>query len=378
MADESDQKTEEPTGKKLGEAFGKGQFPRSPDVQVAIMLLVAVYFVGVQLPDLAREVASFSAHSFRMIGAADFTAEQIGGEAIAMLKFGLKLVAPFLLLVFLGSVLGGGAQSKFRLTLEALSFSLDKLNPTAGFKKLFSVEQLMTLPFDVLKFAGVGLALWIAIKKILRDPLFYSPMEVGHLARFLNDVAATFLGWVAGAMTVIAIGSYAYQHYKVFKDLRMTKQEVKDEHKQAEGDPMIKGRRRRMALQLMQKQMLGAVPTADVVVTNPTHYAVALKYERGVDAAPVVLAKGKNLFAKRIKDLARENGVPIVENKPLARMLYKHGEVGEAVPVQVYQAVAEVLAFVYRTHRYYFHQLRGRRAAASAEKAAGAARPLLA
>jgi len=141
----------------------------------------------------------------------------------------------------------------------------------------------------------------------------------------------------------------------------MTRQEVKEERKQAEGDAHTKAAMRRMARRLIQKQMLSAVKTADVVLTNPTHYAVALKYERGTDQAPVVLAKGENRFAQRIKALAAEHGVPVVENKPVARLLFAMGKVGEAIPSELYQAVAEILAVVYRTHRYYFHRLKTRR-----------------
>jgi flagellar biosynthetic protein FlhB len=141
----------------------------------------------------------------------------------------------------------------------------------------------------------------------------------------------------------------------------MTRQELKDERKNSEGDANVKSAMRRLARRIMQKQMLAAVPTADVVITNPTHYAVALKYERGLDQAPVVLAKGENRFALRIKALAAEHGVPSVENRPVARLLFGLGKVGEGIPPQLYQAVAEILAVVYRTHRYYFHQLRTRR-----------------
>ena len=141
----------------------------------------------------------------------------------------------------------------------------------------------------------------------------------------------------------------------------MTRQEVKDEHKNSQGDTGVKIAQRRLARRLLQTQMLDAVPTADVVVTNPTHFAIALKYERGRDAAPVILAKGEQRFARRIKEIAAENGVPMVENKPVARLLFAMGKVGEAIPPELYQAVAEILAVVYRTHRYYFYRLRSRR-----------------
>ena len=162
-------------------------------------------------------------------------------------------------------------------------------------------------------------------------------------------------------MSALAVVHYLYQRRKTLKGMRMTLQEVRDESKQSEGDPMVKSAMRAMARRLMVKQMLASIPTADVVITNPTHFAVVLKYERGVDVAPMVLAKGRNLFAQRIKRLAQENGVPMVENRPVAQTLYKIGEVGKVIPPQLYKAVAEILGFVYRTHRYYFYKLKERR-----------------
>jgi flagellar biosynthetic protein FlhB len=163
------------------------------------------------------------------------------------------------------------------------------------------------------------------------------------------------------SLGAIAALSYGYEKFKTSRDLMMTKQEVKDERKSSEGSGAMKGARRRLGRRLMQKQMLAAVATADVVLTNPTHYAVALRYERGRDQAPVVLAKGENRFAQRIKALAAEHGVPTVENKPVARLLFSLGQVGETIPAELYQAVASILAVVYRTHRYYFHRLKSRR-----------------
>jgi flagellar biosynthetic protein FlhB len=201
---------------------------------------------------------------------------------------------------------------------------------------------------------------------LIYDPLFSSPVEVAYLGEFLNRATILFLTRLILALGIVASISYAYEKFKTHRDLMMTREEVKEEAKQAEGDTRVKGAMRRMARQLLQKQMLSAVKTADVVVTNPTHFAVALKYERGKDKAPVVLAKGENRFAQRIKALAAENGVPMVENKPVARLLFAMGKVGEAIPAELYQAVAEILAVVYRTHRYYFHRLKARRLEAGA------------
>ncbi len=374
MADEDqDQKTETATGKHRSEAFQRGEFAKSPDVQVAFILIAALVVLVFYGPDIARDMRLFAAHSFQNLGAAAVNNEALLVRGYEALHCFVGMATPVLVACFVAAVLGGGLQSRFGLTPEVLGIKFDRLNFINGFKNIFNTQALMTLPLDLLKFGAIGLALWLAIKRVMRDPLFHVPMEVAHLARFLNQSIQVFLTWVCGAMTIVAIASYAYQHHKTEKNLRMTKQAVKDEHRQQEGDPMVKGQRRRLGRRLMQRQMLDAVPNADVVVTNPTHFAVALKYERGTDAAPMVLAKGEGRFAMRIKAIALENGVPMIENKPLARVLFKIGEVGEAVPTALYQAVAEILAFVYRTHRYYFHSLRSRRAAAAAAAASRSA-----
>jgi flagellar biosynthetic protein FlhB len=200
----------------------------------------------------------------------------------------------------------------------------------------------------------------------MMDPLFSAPVEAAYLGQFLNTATITFLTRLLFALGIVAAISFGYEKFKMSRELMMTRDEVKDERKQAEGDMHTKAAMRRMARRLLQKQMLSAVQTADVVVTNPTHFAIALKYERGVDKAPVILAKGENRFAQRIKALAAEHGVPTVENKPVARLLFAMGKVGETIPADLYQAVAEILAVVYRTHRYYFHRLKTRRLEASA------------
>jgi flagellar biosynthetic protein FlhB len=201
----------------------------------------------------------------------------------------------------------------------------------------------------------------------MRDPIFTAPVEAAYLGNYLQRATWAFLSRMLLALGGIAALSFAYEKYKTGQELKMSREEVKDERRQSEGDMFVKAAMRRMARRLMQRQMLSAVPTADVVVTNPTHYAVALKYERGVDQAPVVLAKGENGFAKRIKELALENGVPMVENKPVARALFAFGKVGQPIPMELYQAVAEILAFVYRTNRYYFYRLKSRRVEANSQ-----------
>jgi flagellar biosynthesis protein FlhB len=238
---------------------------------------------------------------------------------------------------------------------------LENLDIVAGFNRIFSKSVFARTGIDVLKLVAIGGALWVGARGLIYDPLFSAPVEAAYLGHFINHAIILFLTRLLLALGVVAAISYGYEKFKTSRDLMMTRHEVKEERKQSDGDANTKAAMRRMARRLMQKQMLSAVQTADVVVTNPTHYAVALKYERGQDQAPVILAKGENRFAARIKALAAEHGVPTVENKPVARVLFAMGKVGEAIPSELYQAVAEILAVVYRTHRYYFHRLKARR-----------------
>lgn len=363
---DKDQRTEPATPKRIEEAFAKGQFARSPDVAIAFTIAAGLVTIVFAAMPAARDLGEFAAANFRNLGGPQLRGEHLldRGRTAAGLWF--HLVGPLLAAVVGAAIVAGGLQTRFRLTPKVIEAKWEKLNPIAGLKRTFSAQTLINFPLDVLKLCAIAGAVWLGARVLLRDPLFHVPMEPIHLGRMLHRTALTFLGWVTLAMGAIAGLSYAYQRIKTARDLRMTKQEVKDELKNQEGDPLVKGHRRRLARRLLQKQMLAAVPTADVVVTNPTHYAVALKYERGKDTAPVVLAKGQNRFALRLRALAQEHGVPVVENKPVARFLYGVGQVGEPVPLEIYQAVAEILAFVYRTHRYYFHQLRARRVAAAA------------
>jgi flagellar biosynthetic protein FlhB len=276
-----------------------------------------------------------------------------------------RVLAPILLACAGAAMLAGGMQSGFRLATGAISFKPEALNPVTGFGRVFSKSALVRSGLDLLKLTAIGFALYLSTSQLLRDPLFTAPIEAGYLAQFLNQASTAFLTRLLLSLGIVAAISYAWEKFRSGREMMMTREELKEERRNAEGDAHTKAAMRRMARRLMQKQMLAAVPSADVVVTNPTHYAVALKYERGRDQAPVVLAKGENQFARRLKALAAAHGVPMVENKPVARVLFAMGQVGEGIPPGLYQAVAEILAVVYRTHRHYFHELKARRLAAS-------------
>ena len=280
------------------------------------------------------------------------------GELLMVIGKGLM---PVLFTCALAAFLANGLQSGFHLASKSMEFNFEQLNPVAGFQRMFSKATLVRSGIDFLKLLAIGFVLYLGARTLLEDPMFSAPVEAAYLGQFLNQATISFLSRLLLALSVVAAISYSWEKHKTNQDLMMTHQEVKEEAKSAEGDARVKGVMRRMARRLLQKQMLSAVATADVIVTNPTHYAVALKYERGIDKAPVVLAKGENHFARRIKALAAANGVPTIENKPVARLLYAMGKVGEPIPPGLFQAVAEILAVVYRTHRYYFHELKTRR-----------------
>ncbi|HYC72666.1 MAG TPA: EscU/YscU/HrcU family type III secretion system export apparatus switch protein [Opitutaceae bacterium] len=362
MADQdNDQKTEQPTEKRLHEAAEKGQFARSPELSVLITLAAAVGVLGLTARASAEGVAEYAINIFTQFTRTPVAPGTVTGQLGLLLQTSGTALLPVLAAVAGGAMLAGGFQSGFQLSPRAIGFKPEALDPIAGFGRVFSKATLVRSGLDLLKLGAVGFALYLGARALLLDPLFSAPVEAAYLGTFLGSATFTFLGRLLLALGLIAAIGYGWEKFKTGRDLMMTRQEVKEEHKNAEGDHRVKGAMRRMARRLLQKQMLSAVPTADVVVTNPTHYAVALKYERGRDQAPVVLAKGENQFARRIKALAAEHGVPMVENKPVARVLYAMGEVGEGIPAELYQAVAEILAVVYRTHRYYFHQLKTRR-----------------
>lgn len=368
MADDhdNDQKTEQPTEKRLADAFERGQFAKSHEMTVLFTVVAFIGVLGFTADAAARDIARYAVEIFTRFPLIVVQRDTVAAQFGEVLWTTGRALVPVLAACVGAVLLAGGVQSGFRLSPGALGIKLERLDIVAGFGRTFSKEIFVKAGVDLLKLVAIGSALWIGARSLISDPLFTTPVEASYLGTFLSHATVLFLTRLALALGVVAAISYGYEKFKTSRDLMMTRDEVKQERRQAEGDMNSKAAMRRMARRLMRKQMLAAVATADVVVTNPTHFAVALKYERGRDQAPVVLAKGENRFAQRIKALAAEHGVPMVENKPVARLLFALGTVGETIPAQSYQAVAEILAVVYRTHRYYFHRLKARRMEGSA------------
>ena len=367
MADhDQDQKTEQPTEKRLADAVDRGQFAKSRELTVLFPIAAVLGMLALTAQAASRDIAEYAVGVFTRFGSTSVERDTVLVQLSELLLTLGRVLGPVLVAIVIAVLLASGIQSGFRLTPKAVAFKPENLDPIAGFGRIFSKSVFVRSGIDLLKLGAIGFALWLGARGLMFDPLFSAPVEAAYLGHFLNNATIVFLTRLLFALGIVAAISYGYEKFKPSREMMMTREEVKEERKQAEGDMHTKAAMRRMARRLLQKQMLSAVQTADVVVTNPTHFAVALKYERGVDQAPVVLAKGENRFAQRIKALAAEHGVPTVENKPVARLLYAVGQVGESIPAELYQAVAEILAVVYRTHRYYFHRLKARRVAASA------------
>ena len=359
---DQDQKTESPTAKRQSEAQDRGQIARAPEIQAVFTMAAVLAALALTGQACFQRMAEYAVRIFTtfpsLAGRKEAMNEQLAETMIVL----APLLLPILGACAAAALLAGGIQGGFHIASKAIGFHWERVSPKAGIERHFSKDVLVRFGIDLLKVLAIGGVLFIGARALLRDPLFSSPIEVGYLAQFLNRATMEFFGrMLGGAWPCSPPSTYAYQKFKTNRELRMTRQEVKDELRNVEIDAKLKAAQRRLARRLMQKQMLSAVPTADVIITNPTHYAVALKYERGKDAAPVILAKGEDRFARRLKEIAAEHGVPVVENKPVARLLFALGRVGETIPPELYQAAAEILAMVYRTHRYYFHRLRGRR-----------------
>jgi flagellar biosynthetic protein FlhB len=265
-------------------------------------------------------------------------------------------VWPVLAATLVGGLLAGGIQTRFRATSDVLGVDWQRLSPVEGFKRLFSRTAAVNTGIGIAKLSVVVALCFNVTKQVLEDPIFHSAVNLERIAGFMADSAFRIILQTAVALVVLAAADYAFQFWKTSQDLKMTKQEVKDESKHTEANPQVRARLRRRRHAMTKRKMLAEVPKADVIVTNPTHLAIALRYDKKTMKAPVIVAKGARLNALRIKEIARQYQVPIVENKPLAQLMFKYGRVGGEIPAQFYAVVAEVLAWVYRVNAYRYYR----------------------
>ncbi len=362
MADvDKSSKTEPPTEKKLSESRSKGQFAKAPEIGMTFTLLAGLLIILFLAPSKANDMLVFTRSILENMESITTTQEGVAHTLSSSYLSMALIVLPLLAACFLASLIAEGLQTGFRFTPKAIEPTFNKMNPISGIKRIMGLKALKTFLIDFLKFSAIASVVWLTLIIFLDDPIFYAPVPIQHLPQFIYKLFLVMLSILLLLLTIIAIISFFMKKKEHDDEMKMTKEEVKEERKSKEVSSEVKTAQRKKAMELLGGQGVADVSTADVVVTNPTHYAVALRYEKGTDNAPVVVAKGENLLARRIKLIAKEHEVPMIENKPVARTLYALGRVGEPIPLQLYQIVAEILAHVYKTHAYYFHRLKARR-----------------
>jgi flagellar biosynthetic protein FlhB len=356
MAESAGEKTEKATPKRLEEAFKKGQIARSPEVQTVFVLGAALMALSFSGGETWKMLANTMAATLGHLHDTPLSLNMMPGYALSAVMVIGHCVGPVVIATMIGGLLAGGLQTRFRVTPEALGFNWQRLNPIEGFKRKFSTDTSVSTGLGIIKISVIVGLSYSLIKGILEDPIFHTSIGVARIAGFMADSSMKILTQVTLSLMVIAGTDYAYKFWKNNQELMMTKDELKDENKNTEGDPKMKARLRRRRQAMTKRKMLAEVPKADVIVTNPTHFAIALRYDRKTMKAPRIVAKGTRLNALRIREIAKEHQVPIVENKPLARLMFKYGRVGGEIPAQLYAAVAEVLAWVYRVNAYRYYR----------------------
>ena len=343
------EKSEEPTPKRREEARKRGQFPKSRNLIPAATLVtiaITLKLTGLQLMErLARCVTGF-------VGAAG-NIKQFNTEYMVMMSFDTGLLlAPVLLPMFAGIMITGLGwgflQTGFVMASEPLRFDFSRISPIKGFRRLFSIDSVVESVKAVLFIAGLGCIGGAFLYGKLPALVSLSTLAAGDIVAYASRDGAVLSAWIIGAMVALAGFDFLYQRWHVEKQLRMSRQEIKEEMREQEGDPLLKSHLRALRQRMSRRRMMSEVAKADVVITNPTHLAIALRYRPNEMGAPRVLGKGAGFIAEKIREVARSKGIPIVENKPLARLLYKQVEIGREIPEALYRAVAGVLAYVYR------------------------------
>ena len=342
------ERTESATPRRREEARKRGQSARSAEVNAVGALLLGALFVrswGVRLVD---GLAATLRGSLMNLNRPELTVDSV---IAALSSFSLEMagmLGPIFLVMIAIGLVASLAQSGLILTLHPLKPDFSRVNPFEGAKRLVSPRSLIELGKSLLKLAIVGYAVWRIVQERVVSLVLLPAMAWQDGVATVVGMAFDVVIWAGSVLFVLALLDYGYQRFSFEKSLRMSREEIKEEFKQTEGNPVIKQRVRQLQRAVAQRRMMQAVPKADVVITNPTHFAIAIQYDPKTMRAPRVIAKGADLIAQQIKKVAAEHGVPTMENPPLARALYKACEVGQEIPAEMYAAVAELLAFVYR------------------------------
>ncbi len=349
MAEEDDaQKTEEPTSRKLEQAHGKGQTAVSQELKHFGMLITVTLVIAILAPMMIKDLRALLIQYLDQGEAIPLDLENLRDVFSHLIIGFFKILAPILGAIMLAGLAFSVAQSGWVWAPSKVAPEISKISIIKGLGRMFSAKSLFEFVKGILKLlvvTGVAVAFVLPFH---REILLLPGIEFISTFSRMHLIVIWFFAGAAAVMGVIAVMDYLYQKYTFIQQMRMTKQEVKDEHKQSEGDPLVKGRIRQLRAERAQQRMMAAVPGADVVVTNPTHFAVALNYNIEQMQAPILVAKGQDFIALKMREVAEENDVPIVENPPLARALFAAVEIDEEIPMEHYQAVAEVIGYVMR------------------------------
>jgi flagellar biosynthetic protein FlhB len=342
-------KTEKATPKKRKDARKKGQVFQSREISTAMVLMFVFVTLRIYGSTIYAEITAYMKKVLTEYPKMDdfYMPDILLRAFIDSVIVFFKITGPLLAVALIAWLVASYAQVGVLFTLEPLKPKFDRINPISGFKRMFSLRGLVELAKSVLKVSIIGYVSYAYINSQAVTIMSLMDMDIMSIAAFIGTTSLNIAIRICVVLILLGAFDFVYQWYDYEKNLRMTKQEVKEEYKQTEGNPEIKSKIRQTQRQMSMRRMMQEVPRADVVITNPTHFACALKYDAKVSPAPTLVAKGQDYLAMRIRETAKENKVEIVENKPLARSIYETVEIGQAIPPELYQAVAEVLAFVY-------------------------------
>jgi flagellar biosynthetic protein FlhB len=346
----ADEKTEDPTPKKLSEARKKGQVAKSPDLNSAIILIIVGLLILVSGDKGFEDIYRFLYRSLRNINL-NVAETNIRSIFIHYMFNFFNITAIIFVTVMIGGTIANLAQSGFLFSTEVLKPNFKKLNPIEGFKNQFSKKSVFNLFKTIMKLVLVVYIAYTFIKANIFNIYHMTDVDLAQIYPYMKGLITNLIFRIAIILLILGVVDLVFQKYDFKKNLRMTKNEIKEEMKQMEGDPKIKSLRKQKQRQLATSRMMTDVPKADVVINNPTHISIAIKYEEGVDSAPQVLAMGVDHVAMKIREIAREYEIPMIEDKPLARLLLKKAKVGKVVPVELYRAMAKVLAEIYRINK---------------------------
>lgn len=348
----AEEKTEKASPKKRRDQRKEGNVFQSTDVINVILVFSSFYILKMLFPGIYSKIRDYMIEFISLAGQVTDTSQgNVAKLGLDFVKTVASAVVPFMLICVLMGIITSGVQTKFLFAKKNLQPKFNRLNPIEGIKKLFALKNVIELIKNILKVIVLAVILYTLLKSDFIDVVRTMDMDINTSVIYVLEMIMTMIFRVVLVFAAIAFFDFLYQRWDYEKNIKMTKQEVKEEYKQMEGNPEIKGKIRELQKQRARTRMMQAVPDADVIIRNPTHYAIALKYDIDANGAPMVVAKGQNELALRIVKVGQENGVVIIENKPLARGLYAQAELNREIPEEYYGAVAEILVYVYKMNK---------------------------